>query len=109
MIYRSILASLLCVVAFSPTARAEEQAETLEQLRQRYQEARDTAAKTENPELGSEGFRDKLKVWAEAARATGGLVWQAGASSATNKRKLQRAVYEEWARPLRIDHLPRCR
>ena len=68
MIYRYILASVLCVVAFSPTARAEEQAETLEQLRQRYQQARDTAAKIENPDSGSEGFPEKLKVWAEAYR-----------------------------------------
>jgi len=64
MIYRFILASVLCVVAFLPSARAEE----LEQLRQQYQEARDTAARTENPKIGSEGFREKLKVWAEADR-----------------------------------------
>ncbi len=62
MTYRSILAPLLCVIAFSPSARAE----TLKQLRQRYQEARDTAAQIENPDLGSEGFQEKLKVWAEA-------------------------------------------
>jgi hypothetical protein len=66
MIYRSILACVLCVVAFSPSARAEEQVETLEQLRQRYQQARDIVAKTEKPHLGSEGFPEKLKVWAEA-------------------------------------------
>ena len=70
MIYRTVLASLLCVVAFSPSARAEERAEeraeTLEKLRQRFQEARDTAATIENPNLGSEGFQEKLEIWAEA-------------------------------------------
>ena len=67
MIQRSILSCVLCLLAISP-ARAAEQAETLEQLRHRYQQARETAAKTEKPKLGSDGFRDKLKVWAEAAR-----------------------------------------
>ena len=85
MIYRSILACVLCVVAFSPTARAEEQAETLEQLRQRYQEARDTAAKIENPDLGSEGFHEKLKVWAEAYQ-----------KSQTSARALIPALLNHW-------------
>jgi len=44
----SILACVLCVVAFSQSARAEAQVETMEQLRQRYQQARATFAKTKD-------------------------------------------------------------
>jgi von Willebrand factor type A domain len=48
-------------------------------------------------------------VWAEPIRATGGVVWRAGAPSDANlsaeERQEVAAVYEEWARPLRIDNL----
>ena len=67
MIHRSILSCVLCLLAVSQ-ARAAEQADTLEQLRRSYQQARETAAKIEKPTLGSVGFRDDLKVWADAAR-----------------------------------------
>jgi hypothetical protein len=43
-----ILACVLCVVAFSQSAQAEAQAETMEQLRQRYQQARATFVKTKD-------------------------------------------------------------
>jgi hypothetical protein len=48
-------------------------------------------------------------VWAEPIRATGGLVWSAGAPDDANPTRelLQEtgAIYEEWARPLRVDNL----
>ncbi len=49
--------------------------------------------------------RNDDHVWAAAARATGGLLWNASATDATDAQKAQRAVYEEWARPLRIDQV----
>jgi hypothetical protein len=49
--------------------------------------------------------RDDEHAWADAARKTGGLVWQANATDDTDARDAQKAVYEEWARPLRIDHV----
>lgn len=85
MIWRFLLTSALCVVAFSTATGAAEQAETLEQLRQRYQQARDVLAKTENPELGSEGFPEKLKVWA--------AVYQQSQASA---RALISALLNHW-------------
>lgn len=68
MTHRSILPCMLCLVAISPVTRAEEQARTLEQLRHGYEQARDAAAKIEQPKRGSDGFRDNLKVWSEARR-----------------------------------------
>lgn len=46
--------------------------------------------------------RDDFDPWATVARATGGLLWRAraGVDVAKNNR-----VYEEWARPLRIDRV----
>ncbi|MDA1049055.1 MAG: hypothetical protein O3C40_01060 [Planctomycetota bacterium] len=68
MTHRSILPFVLCLVAISPATRAEEQAHMLEQLRHGYEQARDVAAKIEQPTRGSDGFRDKLKVWSDAIR-----------------------------------------
>jgi hypothetical protein len=46
--------------------------------------------------------RDDYEPWAAVARATGGVLWHAHASAdlAANK-----PIYEEWARPLRIDRV----
>lgn len=52
------------------------------------------------PALG----RNDDHLWAPAARSTGGLVWRAGASDDPDDRKKMKATYEEWARPLRVDH-----
>lgn len=49
--------------------------------------------------------RNDDHLWAPAARTTGGLVWRAGASADAGDRKQMVAVYEEWARPLRVDHV----
>ncbi|MDG2223741.1 MAG: hypothetical protein P8L85_20350 [Rubripirellula sp.] len=64
MIHRFTLALLLSVAVFLPST----QAETLEALRQSYQEAHDSASKIENPKIGAEGFREKLSDWADAHR-----------------------------------------
>ena len=48
--------------------------------------------------------RDDQHVWAPALRSTGGLLWHAGASEAHAHRKQMNAVFEEWARPLRVDN-----
>ena len=68
MTHRSILPCVLWLVAISPATRAEEQALTMKQLRHGYEQARDAAAKTEQPKRGSDGFRDQLKAWSEARR-----------------------------------------
>ena len=52
---------------------------------------------------GVELARDDGHKWAEAARATGGLAWRASARSDSSRAEL--AAFEEWARPLRVDHL----
>jgi von Willebrand factor type A domain len=48
-------------------------------------------------------------AWSETIRSTGGLLWRASAPSQPNKtqelRQASVAVYEEWARPLRIDRI----
>ena len=49
--------------------------------------------------------RDDDHLWASALRSTGGLVWRAGASDDRDDKKKMRQVYEEWARPLRFDHV----
>lgn len=49
--------------------------------------------------------RNDEHPWAEAARATGGLVWNASATDFADAASAQREIYEEWVRPLRIDHL----
>ena len=49
--------------------------------------------------------RDDEHPWAEAVRPTGGLVWQATARDDAGERAELRRVYEEWARPLRVDRL----
>ena len=47
--------------------------------------------------------RDDDATWAQAPRATGGIYWRASASPDASQSALMNAVYEEWARPLRID------
>jgi hypothetical protein len=42
--------------------------------------------------------------WAPVARATGGLVWTATATTDASQAAERSRVYEEWARPLRLDH-----
>lgn len=53
--------------------------------------------------------RDDAHPWASAVRTTGGLVWNASApdeSTLDNEAEAElRSVYEEWVRPLRIDHV----
>jgi Mg-chelatase subunit ChlD len=49
--------------------------------------------------------RDDGHAWAPALRRTGGLVWRAGARADAGSATVMRTVYEEWARPRRIDHL----
>jgi hypothetical protein len=49
--------------------------------------------------------RDDAHPWAVAVRPTGGLIWQSGGTDAASLRDRMRVVYEELARPLRIDHL----
>jgi hypothetical protein len=49
--------------------------------------------------------RDDAHAWAGAARQTGGLIWQSAGTDEADQRDRMRAVYEELARPLRIDHL----
>lgn len=46
--------------------------------------------------------RDDYDPWATVARATGGVLWRARAGTDAGKNK---PVYEEWARPLRIDRM----
>ena len=50
-------------------------------------------------------MRDDDAPWDKVARPTGGLVWQAGASASFADRAAMKAVFEELARPMRIDHL----
>jgi hypothetical protein len=49
--------------------------------------------------------RDDDHPWAKVARATGGLVWTASGSDAPVDAAEMARVYEEWARPVRIDKL----
>lgn len=49
--------------------------------------------------------RDEEHAWDAVARPTGGLLWFAGVSAELHDRAAQARVYEELARPLRIDHL----
>jgi hypothetical protein len=53
------------------------------------------------PEL----IRDDEDEWAQVARATGGVLWQAAATSEESQMGAMASAYEEWARPIRIDHL----
>jgi len=48
--------------------------------------------------------RDDHHPWAPAVRSTGGLVWNAWAASDAGSERL-RDTYEEWARPVRVDHV----
>ncbi|MBL8740969.1 MAG: VWA domain-containing protein, partial [Myxococcales bacterium] len=53
---------------------------------------------------GSDGLaRDDDDPWAKLPRATGGLLWRGAASTGTETESERRAVFEELARPLRID------
>ncbi len=49
--------------------------------------------------------RDDESPWAAPVRATGGLVWQGGASIAPIAAEPMAKVYEEWARPTRLHKL----
>ena len=49
--------------------------------------------------------RNDVHPWSKVARSTGGLVWRASASTDATDARAQSAVYEEWARPLRLDHV----
>lgn len=55
----------------------------------------------------SEVRRDDAHAWAPAARATGGLVWEAAidVDGGARAERRRRAAFEEWVRPLRIDLL----
>ncbi|WP_437676683.1 hypothetical protein [Sorangium sp. So ce131] len=58
------------------------------------------------PAAGSPGLtRDEGSPFVAPVRATGGLVWTARASDRPGDASEMRRVYEEWVRPLRIDHL----
>lgn len=48
--------------------------------------------------------RDDAHEWAAVARHTGGLYWHAAAAPELESAEEMRRIYEEWARPLRIDH-----
>lgn len=49
--------------------------------------------------------RDDDDGWAKPARGTGGVLWRATASLDAGDAADMRRVYEEWARPMRIDHV----
>jgi hypothetical protein len=49
--------------------------------------------------------RDDDAPWGVVPRATGGVLWIAGASSDPGDEAPMRRVFEEWARPLRVDRL----
>ncbi|MCB9700530.1 MAG: VWA domain-containing protein [Myxococcales bacterium] len=53
---------------------------------------------------GSELVRDDAHAWSPAVKGTGGLVWGAAIDGEESEGR-RRAVFEEWVRPLRIDHL----
>lgn len=48
--------------------------------------------------------RDDDHEWAAVPRATGGVLWKATASTEDGYAK-QSGVFEEWARPVRLDHV----
>ena len=48
---------------------------------------------------------DDDSAWAAVARATGGVQWMASASDEPGTATEMQTVFEEWARPLRIDRL----
>jgi hypothetical protein len=49
--------------------------------------------------------RDDEHAWAAAPRSTGGLLWRAELSAQREDQQKLRARAEEWARPLRLDHV----
>jgi hypothetical protein len=49
--------------------------------------------------------RDDDDAWAVVPRATGGVLWRADASPDPARASEMRQVYEEWARPVRLDYL----
>jgi len=53
---------------------------------------------TGDPELGVQSDGD----WSAVARATGGLAWDAVLSNEPGTQAKQRAILEEWARPMRL-------
>ena len=81
MIHRFALATVLIVVASSSPI----QAETLEQLRDNYQKAHETSSNIEDPKFGTEGFREKLAVWADGNK-----------KSQLAAQKLISALFKRW-------------
>jgi len=49
--------------------------------------------------------RDDDDAWAVVPRTTGGVLWRADATSDQTAAVEMRQAYEEWARPVRLDHL----
>jgi hypothetical protein len=49
--------------------------------------------------------RDDDDAWAVVPRATGGVLWRTDATSDPAQAAMMRQAYEEWARPVRVDHL----
>jgi hypothetical protein len=49
--------------------------------------------------------RDDDDPWSGVVRASGGLVWRGTATDDSTWAAEMRAVYEEWGRPIRFDHL----
>jgi len=49
--------------------------------------------------------RDDDTPWAKVARPTGGVFWRARASASAKDAASMTKVYEEWARPVRIDRI----
>ncbi|MBL9027815.1 MAG: VWA domain-containing protein [Myxococcales bacterium] len=56
------------------------------------------------PSLGSPALdRDDVDPWAAVPRATGGLLWRASATPEADESTRMREVFEELARPLKLD------
>jgi Mg-chelatase subunit ChlD len=49
--------------------------------------------------------RDDRDRWAKLPRSTGGVLWDAAANRNPKHAAAQRALFEEWARPLRLDRV----
>lgn len=69
---KAMSACLLWTCVLTLAASANEPVQTLDQLRERYEETHDVYARTESPEMGKPGFREKLTVWAKARREFNG-------------------------------------
>jgi von Willebrand factor type A domain len=53
----------------------------------------------------SELERNDNHAWNAVTRPSGGLVWDAAINTYSNEEAENAAIFEEWARPKRIDHL----